>query len=128
VMTDWEWPGGGLSSIGRPLWFDKAGNPIDEREVFRLKYDLSPEGGGAVSGYARVGWDAVGDAEVSTVWLGLNHEFMPGRPPLIFETMIFGGDYGDYCRRYSTEAAAVEGHAEVVAALADGQAPPGWED
>jgi hypothetical protein len=26
---------------------------------------------------------------VSTVWLGLDHQFSPGGPPLIFETMVF---------------------------------------
>jgi hypothetical protein len=111
------------------LWFDKAGQPIAEEEVFRLKYNLAgDESFGAVSDYARVGLDQVGDAKVSTVWLGLNHEFMPGRPPLIFETMIFGGEYADYCVRYSTEAAAAAGHAAVVAALTAGQTPPDWED
>jgi len=109
------------------LWFDKDGQPIDEREAFRLRYDR-PRDGGAVSDYARIGLDVVGELKVSTVWLGLNHEFSPHRPPLIFETMIFGGDYGDYCERYATEAAAVAGHAAVVAALVAGQAPPGWED
>ncbi|WP_166903861.1 hypothetical protein [Mycobacterium sp. DL440] len=34
-----------------------------------------------------------GDDEVvvSTVWLGLNHSFTDDGPPIIFETMVFGG-------------------------------------
>ena len=107
------------------LWFDKDGQPIPDEQAFALRYGQPP---GAVSDYARIGLDVVGDSRVSTVWLGLNHEFRPGRPPLIFETMIFGGEYGDYCERYATEAGAVAGHAAVVAALVAGQAPPGWED
>jgi hypothetical protein len=107
------------------LWFDKDGQPIPEEQGFTLRYGQPP---GAVSDYARIGLDMVGDSKMSTVWLGLNHEFSPHRPPLIFETMIFGGEYGDYCRRYSTEAGAVAGHAAVVAALRAGQAPPEWED
>jgi len=76
------------------LWFDKDGQPIPDEQAFALKYGQPP---GAVSEYARIGLDVVGDSWVSTIWVGLNHEFRPGRPPLIFETMIFGGEYGDYC-------------------------------
>ena len=32
----------------------------------------------------------IDDVEVSTVFLGLNHQYGDG-PPLLFETMIFGG-------------------------------------
>jgi len=39
--------------------------------------------------YKRVGLDVLDNGlEVSTVWLGLDHRYTPGRP-LIFETMIF---------------------------------------
>jgi hypothetical protein len=131
-MTDqfWKWPEiGDWDELARPaLWFDKTGQPMDERKAFALRYNRPRgENAGAVSDYARIGLDEVGDARVSTVWLGLNHEYMPRCPPLIFETMIFGGDHGDYCVRYSTEAAAAAGHAAVVAALEAGQAPPDWE-
>jgi len=49
---------------------------------------------------------------ISTVWLGLNHQYGDG-PPLIFETMIFdeqnnGADIG--CQRYSTKEQAIAGH------------------
>jgi hypothetical protein len=54
---------------------------------------------------------------ISTVWLGLNHQFGSG-PPLIFETMVFQSrddlDEMD-CDRYSTEAEALKGHEEMVA-------------
>ncbi len=53
---------------------------------------------------------------VSTVFLVHNHAFMDDAPPLIFETMVFGPDGTDLdCERYSTEAEAVAGHAQVVA-------------
>ena len=32
----------------------------------------------------------IGDAEIITVFLGLDHQFGDG-PPLLFETMVFGG-------------------------------------
>ena len=131
-MTDqsWQWPEmGDWDELARPpLWFDKDGQPITDDRAMKLRYNRrDSENPGAVSDYARIGLDMVGDARVSTVWIGLNHEFLPGRPPLIFETMIFGGDHGDYCVRYSSEAGAAAGHAAVVAALEAGQAPPDWE-
>ena len=53
---------------------------------------------------------------VSTVWLGLNHNYGEGKP-LIFETMVFPekGNYSDiYMERYSTEQEAIEGHNRLV--------------
>lgn len=67
----------------------------------------------------RVALDKVGEYEVSTVWLGLDHQF-GGGPPLIFETMIFGsGPLDNEMRRYSTEAEALAGHAEMVKMAAE---------
>ena len=34
--------------------------------------------------------ETIGDVDISTVFLGLDHSFDQG-PPLLFETMIFGG-------------------------------------
>ena len=66
----------------------------------------------------RVALDQVGEAEVSTVWLGLDHSFGSG-PPLIFETMIFGGERDGDQWRYPTEDTARAGHERVVAELRD---------
>lgn len=64
----------------------------------------------------RVARTTVGDIEVSTVWLGLDHGF--GSVMLIFETMTFGGDLdGQDCWRYETEEEAVRGHLTIVDAL-----------
>jgi len=51
--------------------------------------------------------------KVSTVFLGLDQRFGEG-PPLLFETMIFGGKHDQYQRRYSTKAEAEKGHKELV--------------
>lgn len=53
---------------------------------------------------------------VSTVWLGLDHRFgSQGKGPLIFETMVFVGDFSeDYCERYETLKEAEEGHERAV--------------
>lgn len=47
---------------------------------------------------------------VSTVFLGLNHNFYCTGPPLLFETMIFGGEHDQYQERYTTKKEAIEGH------------------
>lgn len=50
---------------------------------------------------------------VSTVFIGIDHAF-DGGPPLIFETMIFGGDHADYCQRCSTWEEAEAQHLEAL--------------
>ena len=62
----------------------------------------------------RVGNDTIGEAQVSTVFLGLNHRHDAGAP-LLYETMIFGGDHDEYQVRYTTREAAAAGHAAIVA-------------
>jgi hypothetical protein len=58
---------------------------------------------------------------VSTVFLGLDHNFGFGGLPILFETMIFGGEHDSYQDRYSTREEAVIGHAKALA-LAKGEA------
>lgn len=53
------------------------------------------------------------DATVSTVFLGLDHSFGKG-PPLLFETMVFGGPKDQYQKRYSTWEEAEQGHQRIV--------------
>ena len=55
----------------------------------------------------------IGDSSISTVFIGINIAFDRGIP-LLFETMIFGGFYDHYQRRYVTRTGALEGHAEAV--------------
>jgi hypothetical protein len=50
---------------------------------------------------------------ISTVWLGINHNYGEGAP-VIFETLIFGGKHDGEMERYCTEAEALEGHQEAV--------------
>ena len=62
------------------------------------------------------GHEAIGEIEVSTVFLGINHRFGDDGPPLVFETMIFGGGDGlnGYTDRCSTWADAEAMHAKAV--------------
>jgi hypothetical protein len=69
----------------------------------------------------RVGWTEINGVEVSTVFLGLNHNFMPGGAPLWFETMIFGGEHDQYQERYSTLEEAMRGHDRAVALVKQSQ-------
>jgi hypothetical protein len=51
-----------------------------------------------------------GDVRVSTVFLGLDHNFSDCGPPILFETMAFVGHDSVGCERYSTWAKAELGH------------------
>jgi len=57
--------------------------------------------------------------KVSTVFLGLDHQWGDG-PPLIFETMIFGGEHDEWQERCSTwdEAEAMHKKACALAGIA----------
>ena len=56
---------------------------------------------------------------VSTVFLGLNHNYGPG-DPLLFETMIFGGKMDqEYQDRYATWNRAVWGHRKALLFVID---------
>jgi hypothetical protein len=57
--------------------------------------------------------------QVSTVFLGLDHNHGDDGPPILWETMIFGGPHDQYQRRYSSRADAEAGHLDAVA-LAQG--------
>jgi hypothetical protein len=62
----------------------------------------------------RVAQDIFGDVRVSTVFLGLDHNFTGDAIPILFETMIFGGPHDQYQERYTTREEAIEGHREAV--------------
>jgi hypothetical protein len=51
-----------------------------------------------------------GRVVVSTVFLGLDHNFFGEGPPVLWETMIFGGVFDSYQRRYRSKLDALAGH------------------
>ncbi len=51
---------------------------------------------------------------VSTVFLGLDHNFDDTGLPILWETMIFGGKHDGYQSRYTSREDAVAGHAFAV--------------
>jgi len=63
----------------------------------------------------RVAFDNLAEGvDVSTVFLGLDHNWGHHDLPILFETMVFGGEMDQECERYSVRQEALEGHAEMV--------------
>lgn len=89
-----------------PKYYDRSGTPISDVMTWAQQLETADR---------QVADTMLGDVRVSTVFLGLDHQHVPGGPPLIFETMVFGGDLDDEMERYTTEAQAVAGHAYMVA-------------
>jgi hypothetical protein len=66
--------------------------------------------------------EEINGKRVSTVWLGIDHNFLGGRP-LLFETMVFDGPRGGsdiYMDRYTTWDEAVKGHQKAVGWVLNG--------
>lgn len=61
----------------------------------------------------RVARDEVGDIYISTVFLGTDHGWR-NPEPILFETMIFGGEHDGYQERCSTYDEAVKMHEVAV--------------
>ena len=66
--------------------------------------------------YRHVGYEIINGKRISTVFIGLCHNFnILSNTPIVFETMIFDGDNSlDYQERYSTWKEAEEGHKKAV--------------
>jgi len=62
--------------------------------------------------------EMVGETRVSTVFLGLDHRYGEG-PPLLFETMVFGGPLDQEQERCSTWEEAEKMHAVMVMRVKD---------
>lgn len=87
------------------MYFDRHGKAIGLGDWTYLHSD---------TGYVRVAETRLDEAWISTVWTG--HDMGLGfGPPIVFETMIFGGPLSDYQRRYHDEADALIGHLLAVA-------------
>ncbi len=77
-------------SMAWARWFEKADRIVAKTDI---------EGGGFVS----------------TVFLSLDHSFGRAGRPVLFETMVFGGELDQEQERYCTWEEAEAGHAEMVA-------------
>ena len=70
---------------------------------------------------ARVALDHVGDVRISTVFLAIDHAYRVGSKPILWETMVFGGDDDEWQQQYSSKADAQAGHDDVVKRLRAGE-------
>jgi len=110
--SDWTTPGH-LGQIHTPMHFDRAGKPLPMSLWAMLLED------GLDKRVAETFIDTDdGEVRVSTIWLGLDMGFHGG-PPLIYETMIFGGRFDHHQERWPTEEAALAGHDQAVALVRD---------
>lgn len=58
-------------------------------------------------------WEYSG-IQVSTVFLGIDHNFHNDGDPVLFETMVFGGGSDQAQARYTDLQSAIEGHNHIV--------------
>lgn len=94
-------------------YFDREGHSIPPRVWMDLNNN---------SEYKAVARTRIRGNLVSTVWLGMDHNFgFDGNGPVIFETMVFFSDdfKDEYCERYCTEDQARAGHVRAIAWLTD---------
>jgi hypothetical protein len=96
-------------------------------------YRLNPDGTadpttdilGAFASDRRVAWTTLHlplpaqseRVEISTIFLVVDRNFSGEGPPIMWETMVFGGEFDTYHRRYTSHEAAKAGHEQIVAAL-----------
>src|SRR5262245_15360899 len=91
---------------GHPIYYDPDGNPILFSEWAEQRQQNR-----------HVGSDEVDGVWVSTVYLGMDHGFFYGQAgykPIIYETMVFGGEHDQYQERYSTYEQARKGHERAI--------------
>lgn len=109
-----------MTALGR--YFDANGHPITLEEWAEL-FEERADTAGDDESWWRKRTQITDDLEVSTVWLGLDHRFFGTGPPLIWETMIFGGAHDEDQWRYSTRGEAFDDHERIVRALRAGVDP-----
>lgn len=96
---------------------DDDGNPVAEPDplvICKARRDASMR---------VVAKTTVGESAVSTVFLFIDHNPFPDKPPELFETLVFGGKLADEMDRYATRAQALEGHAAMVDRVTAAEVP-----
>ena len=85
--------------------------PVDRTDAAKPRLAVLKEWGATRKRHHRVAETTIGNKWISTVFLGMDHQYGDG-PPLLFETMIRcgDGDWEDYQERYDTIDAARLGH------------------
>lgn len=99
--------------LDQPYYYvmNKHGEPVPEPDFLKwaMWFDRNRE-------KRRVAWTEIRAASVSTVFLGLNHGFQG--PPVLWETMVFGGVLDEEQVRCSGGREQAEAmHAEMLRAV-----------
>src|SRR5262245_32391439 len=58
--------------------------------------------------------DEINGVVITTVFLGIDHNFGSVGPPILFETMVFGGSFDQHQERYTTWQLAEIGHQQTI--------------
>ena len=61
----------------------------------------------------RIAENDVNGVVISTVFLGIDHAYNGGEP-ILYETMVFGGEFDRECERYRSREESLAGHSEWV--------------
>lgn len=97
-----------LDAAGEPVACDDLdtwANFLENRDARRVAQDRDEGPDGA-------------DVWISTVFLSLDHQYGDG-PPILWETMVFGGPLDGEQNRYTSRAAALAGHQRMCKAVTD---------
>jgi len=88
---------------------DKDGNPKEERDLLTWAKWFEANDDKRI-----VERTQLDDVRVSTVFLGMEHNFGLSGKPILWETMVFGIDDDSYQERYDSLPAAKAGHKEAT--------------
>ena len=100
---------------------NERGEPVEESDVLKWTkwYETREPDGNWI-----VDKTKVGESEVSTVFLAIDHCFHFGpepHRPILWETMVFGGPLDGEQERYRTRPEAEVGHASMVERVCESQ-------
>lgn len=62
---------------------------------------------------SKIANDTFGDVMVSTVFLRWDHRTAGIGLPVLFETLVFGGDFDGYMERYTSYDDSLQGHQKI---------------
>jgi hypothetical protein len=97
-----------MNSIGKYILDGHTPVPCDDLDTWAQFVE---------QGTRRVAFDQVTpEVRVSTIFLALDHDFsFEDHPPILFETMVFGGALNHFQERYCTWDEAELGHQAILA-------------
>ena len=91
---------------------DADGQPVPETDAVQWAEKFEKQNRTLKTDVRKEGPDEI--ITVSTRFLGVDHNYTFGGPPLLWETRIFGGKNHSYAQRYSSRLDALAGHEDVV--------------